>query len=440
MKPDDLRKGRFFVGEYLRIDGGRPLFGKVSIPAAKNSVLPILAASLLCEGTTELKQIPDLADVRQSLTIFSSLGGKVEWENGNLRLTANCMPGTGVLPKKSVKAMRSSVFYLAPALYRFGKVQTPMPGGCKLGPRPIDIHLEGLSRMGARVEWQGEQLVISAPRGLRGMDYALRLPSVGATETLLMAAVQAKGETILRGVAKEPEIVDLANYLTRCGAQIEGAGSSVIRVKGQRPLKGCEYAIIPDRITAATVAAAVASTGGRVEMENCPADLMRPVLTVLEQAGCKIQCGENTVLVERSRPLKGVGRIYTGVYPAFSTDAAPVVAAALLCASGRSAIEDTIFENRFACADGFSALGANACRAGRAVEIQGVWGLSGACVYGTDLRGSAALVVAALAARGESKVYGVEHIRRGYGNLAKTLQNLGARIELCMDEETKNEG
>lgn len=421
------------MGEYLRVWGGRPLFGRVRIPAAKNSVLPLLAASMLIEGETVLAQVPDLADVRQSLTIFEALGGSYQWQWGKLKLKAATEPSQGILPKQAAKAMRSSVFYLAPSLHKFGRVQTPMPGGCKLGPRPIDIHLEGLSRMGARVEWQQEELVITAPRGLRGMDYALRLPSVGATETLLMAACKAKGETILRGVAREPEVVDLANYLSSCGAVIEGAGTSVIRIRGQAQLHGTEYVPIPDRITAATLAAAVASASGHVTLENCPSSLLEPELFVLEQAGCGIQRNEDTILVERSRPLKGVGRIYTAVYPGFSTDAAPVIAAALLTAAGRSAIEDTVFENRFACADGFVNMGANACRVGRAVEIQGVRSLVGGKLYGTDLRGSAALVVAALAAKEESKVYGIEHIRRGYKDLPATLQALGASVKLCTE-------
>lgn len=427
------------MGEYLRVWGGRPLFGRVRIPAAKNSVLPLLAASMLSDGETILTEVPDLADVRQSLAIFKALQGNYQWQGNRLKLKPGSEMNAGVLPADAARAMRSSVFYLAPALHRFGRVQTPMPGGCKLGPRPIDIHLEGLSQMGAKVEWQGEELVVTAPRGLHGMDYALRLPSVGATETLLMAAVRAKGETILRGVAREPEIVDLANYLIQCGAVIEGAGSPVIRVRGQKHLHGAEYTPIPDRITAATLAAAVASACGHVTLEHCSPELLVPELLVLEQAGCGIQRKEDSILVERSRPLKGVGRIYTGVYPGFSTDAAPVIAAALLTANGRSAIEDTVFENRFACARGFTEMGANAVRAGRAVEIQGVRNLVGATTQGTDLRGGAALVVAALAAKEQSNIYGVEHIRRGYKDLPSTLQTLGANIKLCNDEQTELE-
>ena len=259
------------MGEYLKITGGRPLFGQAVVPAAKNSVLPLIAASMLCRGETMLRQAPALADVEQSLAIYTALGGQVQRQGQAVRLRADGAQGRGILPDGPARSMRSSVFYLAPALHRFGRVQMPMPGGCKLGPRPIDIHLEGLSRMGAQTQWEDGQLVLTAPRGLHGVDYALRLPSVGATETLLMAAVLAKGETVLRGAAREPEIVDLAEYLCACGASVQGAGSPVIRVQGRPELQGAAYTPIPDRIYAATLAAAVASAGGQVRIQGCPA-------------------------------------------------------------------------------------------------------------------------------------------------------------------------
>lgn len=428
-----------FMGEYLKIVGGRPLFGRVRVPAAKNSVLPLMAAAMMCQGETVLQQVPDLADVRQSMAIYEALGGRCSWQGSRLRLKFTAQQGEGVLPQGPARAMRSSVFYLAPALHRFGRVQTVQPGGCNLGPRPIDIHLEGLARMGAQIEWQGETLVITAPRGLRGTEFVLRLPSVGATETLLMAAVLAKGETVLRGAAREPEVVDLANYLTACGAWIQGAGSSVIRIRGTAQLEGCSYQPIPDRITAATLAAGVASAGGHITLEGCPADLLEPTLCILQQAGCGVRRKEEGVQVERSGSLKGVGRLYTGVYPGFSTDAAPVVAAALLTAKGQSSIEDTIFENRFACGEEFCKLGAKAWRDGRRLELVGVPALTGAPMQAADLRGGAALVVAALAAQGESRVFGLEHIRRGYKDLPGTLQALGANITLCTLSEQEEQ-
>ena len=229
------------MGEYLKITGGRPLFGQAMVPAAKNSVLPLIAASMLCRGETVIRQAPALADVEQSLAIYTALGGQAQRQGPAVRLRAADAQGRGILPDGPARSMRSSVFYLAPALHRFGRVQMPMPGGCKLGPRPIDIHLEGLGCMGAQTQWEDGQLVLTAPRGLHGVDYALRLPSVGATETLLMAAVLAKGETVLRGAAREPEIVDLAEYLCACGASIQGAGGPVIRVQGRTELQGTAY-------------------------------------------------------------------------------------------------------------------------------------------------------------------------------------------------------
>ena len=416
------------MGEHWVIRGKRPLSGTVRLPAAKNSVLPLLAASLLGGGESYFSGTPRLTDVEASIAILTALGCRCQWRGRGLQVGAGRVRGDGTLPDGPARAMRSSVFYLAPALARFGRVSMPMPGGCRLGPRPIDIHLDGLVKMGARVHWQGETLTVTAPQGLRGVDYTLRLPSVGATETLLMAAVAAKGETVLRGVAREPEIADLARYLAGCGAKIQGAGSSVVRVQGGAALHGAAHQPIPDRIVAATLAAAVASAGGRVRLLGCQWEALAPTLEVLTRAGCAVARAGDAVTVERDGPLKGVGRVYTGVYPAFSTDAAPVVAAALLTAAGRSAVEDTIFEDRFACADGFCALGARAVRCGRALELEGVGRLVGADLCARDLRGGAALAVAALAAEGESRLYGLAHIRRGYKDLDDTLRALGAAV------------
>ena len=426
------------MGECWKIVGGRPLFGRVRVPAAKNSVLPLMAASLMCQGESQFSSVPDLLDVRTSMEIYQALGGQCSYQSGRLRLSFRQKEGRGCMPRHLAGAMRSSVFYLAPALHRFGRVETIQPGGCNLGPRPIDIHLDGLVQMGAQMEWQQDVLVLTAPRGLRGTEFVLRLPSVGATETLMMAAAKAKGETILRGVAREPEVVDLAQYLNQCGANIEGAGSSVLKIRGVSELTGCSYQPIPDRITATTLAATVASAGGHVTLEQCPAYLMEPALNVLQQAGCGIKVRENCIQVERVGTLKGVGRLYTGVYPGFPTDAAPVIAAALLTAKGQSAIEDTIFEQRFsACAREFAKMGANVQCEGRVIQMQGVPELRGATMTAADLRGGAALVVAALASKEESCIDGLGHIRRGYKDLPGILQALGAKIQLQQlpDEE-----
>lgn len=420
------------MGEVLWVRGGRPLTGEVRLPAAKNSVLPLLAACVLCSGPVLLRGVPPLADVRQSILLLRALGCRVEWRGEDLSILPPKQKPSGELPAGPVQAMRSSVFYLAPVLHAAGRVSMPMPGGCDLGPRPIDIHLDGLVRMGARVYWQQGTLCIeSPPAGLHGADITLRLPSVGATETLLMAAVRAHGTTVLRGAACEPEITDLAAFLRGCGAHISGAGSPVIWVQGAVGLGGADHIPIPDRIVAATLAAAVAGAGGEVSMERCEGGALGPVLEVLRTAGCEVSGKGGRLCIARSGPLHGVGRVYTGVYPAFATDAAPVIAAGLLTAQGSSAFEDTIFENRFSCAEGFAAMGGQVRRAGRALEITGVRQLHGADAAAQDLRGGAALVVAALAAQGESRISGLSHIRRGYEDIGALFRGLGGMLELC---------
>lgn len=414
------------MGEVWRICGGRPLHGTVKIPAAKNSVLPLLAASLLCEKPVELKGIPLLADVQASFDLLRGLGCTVQEQCGNV--TVSPIPQTGQVPEGPAKAMRSSVFYLAPLLHAVGWVSMPMPGGCNLGPRPIDIHLDGLVHMGAQVCWQKNTLTLRAPGGLAGMDYTLRLPSVGATETLLMAASRARGTTVLRNAACEPEVEDLAAFLRQCGARITGDGTPVIVVHGVPQLSGTEYSPLPDRIAAATMACAVACAGGELRLENCRPAHLAPVLQLLCQAGCGVTCGPGGAKICRCGPLKAVSTVYTGVYPAFPTDAAPLAAAAMLTASGESVIEDTVFEHRFACAEGFAAMGAKVQERGRTLKIAGVPGLHGAAAEAPDLRGGAALVLAALAAQGESRITGLHHIRRGYSDLADLLNSLGAQI------------
>lgn len=427
--PPALKCGEVFgVEEMLWVEGGRPLMGEVTLPAAKNSVLPLLAAALLCDGPVTLRGVPCLADVEQSILLLGALGCAVGWQGRDLVVQPPSARPDGILPEGPVRAMRSSVFYLAPVLHAAGRVSMPMPGGCDLGPRPIDIHLDGLVRMGATVCWQQSSLCLACPpAGLRGADITLRLPSVGATETLLMAAARAHGATVLRGAACEPEIVDLAGFLQRCGARITGAGTPVIWVQGALQLGGTVHTPIPDRIVAATAAAAVAGAGGRVLLRRCEEAQLGPVAQVLRNAGCEVGPQQGGLLVARCGPLRGVGRVYTGGYPAFATDAAPVVAAGLLTARGTSAFEDTIFENRFSCAEGFAAMGAKVQRRGRALEIAGPARLHGAQVAAPDLRGGAALVVAALAAQGQSRVTGLAHIRRGYEDIAALFCALGAK-------------
>ena len=414
--------------EYLRIRGGRELQGSVTLPGAKNSLLPILAAGILCSEPVVLKNVPNLSDLHASLEILRAVGWQAEFVQGTVQL----LPAEkmrSVVPEKAAGAMRSSVFYLAPLLHRTGKVELPSPGGCRLGQRPIDIHLEGLVKMGASATMENGLLTLYAPQGLKGTAFRLRYPSVGATETLMMAAALAKGQSRFENVAKEPEVMDLARFLNRCGAKIRGAGTECIEIDGVEFLKGATHTLISDRIVAATLFAAVAAAKGEVHIKNvCPVHLAG-VLELYKRMGMQLYQpvpGE-LIAAMQTRP-KALGELKTGPYPDFCTDAAPLTAAALLTATGETVIEDTVFENRFACASEFANLGARAMKQGRSIHIWGKKSYPGGCAQASDLRAGAALVCAALAAKGESRIGGLEYIRRGYSDFDKILQNLGADI------------
>lgn len=415
------------AGDYI-ITGGRPLNGTVRVPAAKNSVLPLLAASLLCSGPVRLCGVPELADVAESLALLRSAGCTAERQGADVRVDG--VPGSGTLAAGPAGRMRASILFCAPLLARLGRAQTVLPGGCRIGARPIDLHLAGLVQMGACPQLEGEHLLLTAPAGLHGADITLRFPSVGATETLLLAAALAQGETTLRGAAREPEIEDLAAFLNRCGGRVQGAGTGTVRVQGVRRLHGCSFAPLPDRITAATFACACAAAGGRVELAGCAPRLYAPVLEILEQMGCTVERGADRAEVARFGRLYGAGRVFTGVYPGLATDAAPLLAAAMLCAEGESSIEDVIFERRFGCAEGFERLGGRVKRSGRVLSVGPLpeSGLHGAALTAPDLRGGAALVVAALSAQGKSFVEETRHIDRGYAGLWEVLASLGGRI------------
>ena len=413
--------------EQIVVVGGRPLQGRVRIPAAKNSVLPLLTASMLCQRPVRLRGVPRLSDVECSLELLRGAGCSTRWQGGELLLSGN--PVQSTLPGQTAAQMRASILFCAPLLARLGRAETVLPGGCRIGTRPIDLHLAGLARMGVQeLEAGPGRLVLLAPAGLQGAEITLRFPSVGATETLLLAAVCARGRTMLRGAAREPEIADLAAFLNRCGGCVEGAGTSTLCIEGRRGLGGCVFSPLPDRIFASTLACAVAAAGGRAELLGCSPQLYAPVLEILEQMGCRVERSGEDVRLARFGRLYGAGRVFTGVYPALATDAAPPLAAAMLCAEGESSIEDVIFERRFACAEGFARLGGRVNVTGRILCLQPGGPLRGACLTAPDLRGGAALVLAALAAQGESRIRGLEHLDRGYADLTGVLASLGARI------------
>lgn len=418
--------GLGMAGDWI-ITGGRPLQGRVEVPAAKNSALPLLAAALLCSGPVRLQNVPRLTDVEDCLALLRGVGCTAGWQGAALAVQGQPMR-TDLAPEAAGR-MRASILFCAPLLARLGRVNTVLPGGCRIGARPIDLHLQGLAQMGVRqLPAAPGQLTLYAPAGLRGAEICLSFPSVGATETLLLAAATAQGQTVLHGAAKEPEIVDLAAFLNACGGCVEGAGTDTIRVQGRRCLAGCTFAPMADRIIASTLACAVAAAGGRVELAGCAPGLYAPLLEILEQMGCTVERAHNAAAISRFGALRGAGNVHTAPYPGLATDAAPLLAAVMLCAQGESSLQDRVFENRFACAGGFAALGANVRVAERTLYVQPAGALHGAKLTAPDLRGGAALVVAALAARGSSRLDGVELVRRGYAELDRLLAGLGAQI------------
>ena len=414
------------AGDWI-ITGGRPLQGRVEVPAAKNSALPLLAAALLCSGPVRLQNVPRLTDVEDCLALLRGVGCTAGWQGAALAVQGQPMR-TDLAPEAAGR-MRASILFCAPLLARLGRVNTVLPGGCRIGARPIDLHLQGLAQMGVRqLPAAPGQLTLYAPAGLRGAEICLAFPSVGATETLLLAAATAQGQTVLHGAAREPEIVDLAAFLNACGGCVEGAGTDTIRVQGRRCLAGCTFAPMADRIIASTLACAVAAAGGRVELAGCAPGLYAPLLEILEQMGCTVERANDAAAISRFGALRGAGNVHTAPYPGLATDAAPLLAAVMLCAQGESSLQDRVFENRFACAGGFAALGANVRVAERTLYVQPAGALHGAKLTAPDLRGGAALVVAALAARGSSRLDGVELVRRGYAELDRLLAGLGAQI------------
>ena len=414
------------MADILEIWGGRPLCGTVQVPSAKNSVLPLLAATVLCQGKVCLRRVPDLSDVEAALDLLRAVGLSVRRCGDTVQMRPAEHPGA-VLPTELMQKMRASVLLLAPVLCRCGSVEASLPGGCKLGARPIDMHLDGLVQLGAELHWRQERLCLHAPRGLTGTTYTLRSPSVGATETMLLAGVCAKGTTRVRNAAREPEVQDLARFLNACGGRISGIGTAELEIQGVAALHGCSYTPVPDRIYAATIACACAAAGGQVRVQGIRTELLEPVLRLLETAGCQIRWEADGFVIRRSGVLHGVGRVETGVYPGLPTDAAPLLAAALLRADGPSCLCDRIFPRRFACAEGFARMGAKVQVEGAALHIAPGGLLHGSSVQAQDLRGGAALAIAALAAAGKTEISDSFYLKRGYSDIKADFRTLGAK-------------
>ena len=410
----------------LLVRGGRRLQGEVTVQGAKNSVLPILAATLLARGPVELLGCPHLRDVDASVRILRHLGCDARWEGDSLVVDTaglNQCEISDIL----MREMRSSAIFLGAILARCGQADLSYPGGCELGPRPIDLHLTGLRQLGAEIREEGGTLRCRAPH-LVGRELILSMPSVGATENLMLAACGAEGTTVISNAAREPEIVDLQMFLNACGARVQGAGSSSITVEGGRSFHGCTYACMPDRIVAATYLCALVSAGGCVRLLGARERHLATVTAALREAGCVIASDEGGITaVCRHRP-RAIRPVQTAPYPGFPTDAQAVLMAALLRSRGATVFEENIFENRYRHVDELTRMGARIRVSGRVAVVTGVEKLHGAPVRCTDLRGGAALCVAALGAQGETCVSEICHIDRGYEDIARDLTALGADI------------
>ena len=412
------------MSAYL-VEGGRPLDGSVRIHGAKNSVLPILAACLLVPGECVVRNCPDLSDVTASLDILRHLGCAVRREGDAVIVDASAPTGWDV-PDDLMREMRSSVIFLGAVLGRMGQADLCAPGGCELGPRPIDLHLAAMRSLGAVIAEAGGGLHCTG--GLRGADIVFSLPSVGATENAMLAAVAAEGDTTITNAAREPEIVDLQQFLCAMGADVHGAGSSVITIRGGKRLHGGAYAVMGDRIVAATYLAAAASAGGTVEVTGVDWRHLSTVTAVLAEAGCTLTSTPERILLRCQAPLRGVRPVRTAPYPGFPTDAQAPLMAALCKGTGCSVFVENIFESRYRHVDELCRMGAEIQGEGRVAVVYGVPRLHAAQVRSTDLRGGAALVVAALGAEGESIVTGIHHVERGYQDLPGDLRLLGASV------------
>ncbi|NJD04766.1 MAG: UDP-N-acetylglucosamine 1-carboxyvinyltransferase [Ruminiclostridium sp.] len=412
---------RFIITESV------PLKGKVRVSGAKNSVLPIIAASLLADGQSVIEEIPYLNDVRIMCELVESLGACIELCEGNtkLKITSGSISDT-TAPYELVNKLRASFLVMGPLLAKTGKARISLPGGCAIGTRPVDLHLKGFMAMGANIT-QGHGYIEAASRGrLKGGKIYLDFPSVGATENIMMAAAIADGNTIIENAAIEPEIVDLATYLTTMGAAIKGAGTDTIKISGVSCLTAASHAIIPDRIEAGTFMAAAAITGGDVIVENVVPDHMKPISAKLREAGVEIS-EELTSIRIRGGELKAID-IKTHPYPGFPTDMQSQMTSLMSMAHGTSMIIETIFENRFMHVSELKRMGANIKIEGRSAIIEGSNKLTGAQVKATDLRAGASLIIAGLAAEGVTEITDIEHIDRGYMNIDTKLSSIGAKI------------
>ena len=407
------------------IEGGRPLFGEVEIQSAKNAVLPLLAAAVLTDERVVIHKCPRIADVLNMVGILGELGCNTKFD-GNDLVIDSADAANHEIPSSLAKELRSSVFMLGSVVSRFGRARIAYPGGCDIGLRPIDLHLNGLRRLGVCVSEGGGYIDCSCGK-IEGAEVVLDFPSVGATENIILAAAKAKGTTLIRNAAKEPEIVDLQNFINRMGGKIRGAGTATVRIDGVRKLSGTEYTPVSDRIEAGTFLIASAMCGGEIAIKNADADNISSLLHKLCEISCKISTKDDKIYIRSGRRLSPK-LVETSPYPGFPTDLqAPMTALACVC-DGSTVIVENFFETRFKHVPELIRMGADVTVRGRSAFVRGVGSLKGADVIAGDLRGGAALTLAAISAEGLSTVTDLSHIDRGYSDFEYKLRGLGARI------------
>jgi UDP-N-acetylglucosamine 1-carboxyvinyltransferase len=415
-----------YLMKSIIINGGKKLKGEVAISGAKNAALPILAAGLLCEGTHRVSNVPLLADVKTLGKILQNMGVSFERQNQDILIDSTSL-ATPEAPYDLVRTMRASVLVLGPLVARMGRARVSLPGGCAIGARPIDLHLMGLEKLGASVEIEHGYVVAKAKK-LRGAHIYFDTVTVTGTENIMMAAVLAQGETVLENAAREPEITDLANALIRMGAKIEGAGTDIITIQGVDKLHPMNYTVMPDRIETGTFVIAAAITNGSITIRNCFPGHLDAVLSKVIEAGAEVTTEDGTIHVSGARKIKPVN-IKTLEYPGFPTDMQAQFMSLMSLAEGTSVINETIFENRFTHVAELQRMGADIQTDGRSAVVKGVSRLSAAPVMATDLRASASLILAGLAAEGQTVISRIYHLDRGYENIEQKLSALGADIK-----------
>jgi UDP-N-acetylglucosamine 1-carboxyvinyltransferase len=412
----------------LQITGGKQLDGSIRISGAKNAALPILMSTLLAEGTTSIGNVPHLNDVTTTLELLGILGNSMTLDEKMTVQVDTSTIHSFEAPYELVKTMRASILVLGPLLARFGQADVSLPGGCAIGSRPVDLHIKGMRAMGADIDVTDGYVKARAPKGLKGARIFMDTVSVTGTENILMAAVLAKGTSIIENAAREPEVVDLANCLIAMGAKIQGAGTDIITVEGVEKLHGCHHQVLPDRIETGTYLVAAAITGGRVKLRDTNPEILESVLLKLEEAGAEIKTGKDWIELDMKGKRPKAVNVTTAPYPGFPTDMQAQFTAMNAVAEGTGIITETIFENRFMHVSEMQRMGADITIQGNAAIVKGVEKLSAAQVMATDLRASASLVLSGLVAEGNTMVDRIYHIDRGYECIEEKLQLMGASI------------